>query len=212
VVFDPFGDFRTRGYLRNFEKLKDLAKIKVNEHIAFLTNLNEAFATLATQQVLHYSDILQTHKTLFGSLYPWAGEDRSVTAPNIAIAKAGRATMFAHPHSIQRAAEYALVRGQDISFMRAHPGEVMGQLAYAHPFLDGNGRTIMVLHCEMARRAGIAIQWNKMERNQYLTALTRELENPSKGELDRHLAPFLLLDAEVEGYPLALDNLKIFTK
>ena len=73
MVFDPFGDFVTRGYLRNFEKLKDLAKIKVNEHIAFLTNLNEAFATLATREVLHYGDILQTHKTLFGSLYPWAG-------------------------------------------------------------------------------------------------------------------------------------------
>ena len=120
--------------------------------------------------------------------------------------------MFAHPHSIQRAADYALDRGQDVAFVRVHPGEVMGLLAYAHPFLDGNGRTIMVLHCEMARRAGIAIQWDKMERKHYLTALTRELENPSKGELDRYLRPFLLLGAEAEGHPLGLDSLKIFTK
>lgn len=212
MVFDPFGDFGTRGYLRNYGKLKDLAKIKVNEHIAFLTNLNEAFVALAAKEILRYSDILQTHKILFSSVYPWAGQDRSVNAPNIAIAKAGRATMFAHPHSIQRAANYALDRGQDVRFMRAHPGAVMGLLAYAHPFLDGNGRTIMVLHYEMARRVKMAIQWDKVERSHYLSALTKELENPSSGELDHYLGSYLLFDADAEKFNLALETLKIFTK
>lgn len=41
-------------------------------------------------------------------------------------------------------------RGQDSPFMREQPGEVMALLAHAHPFLDGNGRTIMVLHAELA--------------------------------------------------------------
>jgi cell filamentation protein len=212
VVFDPFGDFSTRGYLRNFEKVKELTKVKVNEHVAFLTNLGEAFAALSAQETLRYSDVLQIHKILFGSLYPWAGDDRSVTAPNIAIAKAGRTTLFAHPNSIQRAADYALARGQDAEFMRVHPGEVMGLLAHAHPFLDGNGRTIMVVHCEMARRTGMAIRWDEVARLDYLTALTRELENPSQGELDRYLRPYLLFGTEAERYKLALNNLKIFTK
>jgi fido (protein-threonine AMPylation protein) len=29
--------------------------------------------------------------------------------------------------------------------MRERPGEVMGYFAHGHPFLDGNGRTIMVV-------------------------------------------------------------------
>jgi cell filamentation protein len=43
--------------------------------------------------------------------------------------------------------------------MRQKPGEVMGYLAHGHPFLDGNGRTIMLVHAELARRAGFGIDW-----------------------------------------------------
>jgi hypothetical protein len=47
VTFDPFGDFTTEGYLRNFEKEKDLAIVKRAENASFTTGLDEAFATLA---------------------------------------------------------------------------------------------------------------------------------------------------------------------
>jgi hypothetical protein len=33
VTFDPFGDFATEGYLRNFEKEKDLAIVKRGERV-----------------------------------------------------------------------------------------------------------------------------------------------------------------------------------
>ena len=212
MSFDPFEDFNTRGYLRNFDGSKDLARVKINEHIAFQTNLTEALALLKSKTTINYSDFLQTHKTLFGSLYPWAGEDRSANAPNIAIAKAGRSNMFAHPKAIRRAADYALQRGQDIEFMRSHPGDVMGLLAHAHPFLDGNGRTIMVLHCDMARRAHLGIKWANVERNAYLAALTRELESPAKDELDLFLKPYLLFDGDADAYSLALNSLRLFAK
>jgi len=41
--------------------------------------------------------------------------------------------------------------------MKQRPGEVMGYLAYGHPFLDGNGRAIMVVRAVMAERASISI-------------------------------------------------------
>ena len=43
--------------------------------------------------------------------------------------------------------------------MVSKPGEVMGYLAYGHPFLEGNGRTIMVVHSVLADRAGLRIDW-----------------------------------------------------
>jgi len=75
--------------------------------------------------------------------------------------------------------------------MTAHPGDVMGMLAYAHPFLDGNGRTIMVVHTELVTRAGISIDWAKTDKQDYLAALTRELDRPGKGELDNYLKSFV---------------------
>ena len=67
----------------------------------------------------------------------------------------------------------------------------MGLLAHAHPFLDGNGRTIMVIHTELAYRAGISIGWKQTDKVDYLTALTTELNDPGKGHLDAYLKPFI---------------------
>src|SRR6266478_4783925 len=77
VTFDPFGDFATEGYLRNFEKEKDLAIVRRAENASFMTGLDEAFATLAKSKVLAYDDVLKTHGILFGAVYPWAGQDRT---------------------------------------------------------------------------------------------------------------------------------------
>ena len=71
--------------------------------------------------------------------------------------------------------------------MKARPGEIMGYLAYAHPFLDGNGRTIITVHSVLAQRAGFSIDWSVTKKDAYLDALTKEIENPSKGHLDAYL-------------------------
>jgi cell filamentation protein len=52
VTFDPFGDFATEGYLRNFEKDKDLAIVKRAENASFTTGLDEPFASLAKVETL----------------------------------------------------------------------------------------------------------------------------------------------------------------
>lgn len=67
----------------------------------------------------------------------------------------------------------------------------MGYLAYAHPFLDGNGRTIMVLHAVLSQRAGFSIDWPMTGKADYLSALTKELDDPGKGCLDVYLKPFV---------------------
>ena len=116
--------------------------------------------------------------------YPWAGQDRSLTAPDIAIAKGGYATLFAHPADCRRAAEYALSQGQDVGFLRTHPGEVFGFLAHAHPFLEGNGRTILTVFAELTRRAGFHVKWEEIGKKEFLDTLTDELLSPSKGTMD----------------------------
>ena len=75
--------------------------------------------------------------------------------------------------------------------MREKPGLIMGYLAYAHPFLDGNGRTIMVVHGVMAQRAGFSIDWAATGKSGYLAALTKELDDPDKAYLDAYLKPYI---------------------
>ena len=139
MTFDPFGDFETEGYLRNFAGFKDPALVKKFEHDAFRARVGEAVTTLQTGTPLRYEDILATHQRLFQDVYPWAGQDRTATAPDLIIGKGGRFDLFAEAGDIRRAAEHALRLSQNLETMRAKPGEVMGYLAHAHPFLDGNG-------------------------------------------------------------------------
>jgi cell filamentation protein, protein adenylyltransferase len=128
VTFDPFGDFEGRGYLRNVEQEKDLDIVRRLEHVSFTTGLDDAFKQLAGIKKLSYEDVLDTHKTLFEAVYPWAGEDRTHNAPELAISRGG--VLFAHPQDIRRAIDVALESGQKKDFMRQEPGEVMGYLAY----------------------------------------------------------------------------------
>jgi len=196
VTFDPFGDFSTRGYLRNVAKAKDPEIVQRLLHNSFLTGIDPALDHLKARPALSYADVLQVHKTLFEAVFPWAGEDRQVNASHIFVKKG--AVIFAHPNDIRKAIDYALEKGQDKAFMAERPGEVMGYLAYGHPFLDGNGRTIMLIHAELARRAGVRIDWVATDKDQYLAALTQELEQPSKGKLDAYLRSFIRKGSETK--------------
>jgi len=189
-VFDPFKDFETSGYLRNKFAEKDPLIVQELEHQMFRASLDEAIAYLKKRKgALSYEDFLAIHRILFEGFYPWAGQDRAVTAPEIAINKAG--TWFCHPGHSRLAVQQGLRIGSDKHLLRKRPGEVMGLFAYGHPFLDGNGRTMLVIHTELCHRAGFCIEWHRTSKSDYLTALSNEIATPGKGLLDAYLLPFV---------------------
>jgi cell filamentation protein len=190
TILDPFGDYQTEGYLRNIYKEKDLAIIGHLETAAFEDQVHEAISFLRKLPGIDYQHITETHRILFDSIYPWAGQDRSENAPHIAIVKAGYKTLFAHPADIRRAAEYALQLAKDTTHLREHPGQVFGYLAHAHPFLEGNGRTILTIYAELCRRADFHIEWEGVEKNTFLRALTNDLLEPGCS-MDELLLPYV---------------------
>jgi cell filamentation protein len=199
-VLDPFGDYETVGYLRNTYREKDLLLVGHLETAAFEQEVLATVRFLRRCPSVQYQHVTETHYRLFNSLYPWAGRDRSITAPDIAIAKGGYSNLFAHPADCKRAAEYALNLGQDALYFRAHPGEVFGYLAHAHPFLEGNGRTILTIFAELTRRSRFHVTWEAIDKEQFLETLTRELLQPSKAIMDGLVLPYVqdgVLSAEV---------------
>ena len=189
MTFDPFGDFESRGYLRNFGGLKDAAAIKEAEHLAFCLNLPDAVEHLRQIDRITYLDVLDTHKILFGDIYPWAGQDRATVASTLMVSKGE--VQFAPPGHEELAVQHALRLAQEGNAMSKTPGVVIGYLSYGHPFLDGNGRTIIVVADELAYRAGISIDWASTDKQVYLGALTRELDDPRSGALDAYLGPHI---------------------
>jgi cell filamentation protein len=119
-VLDPWGDYETRGYLRNHHNEKDLRLVGRLETAAFEQEVVQVVRFLRRLPSLSYENVTETHQRLFHSVYPWAGQDRSATAPNIAIVKAGYKTLFAHPADVKRAADHALRLGQDTAYLQTH--------------------------------------------------------------------------------------------
>ncbi|KAI3591435.1 hypothetical protein D9X30_3642 [Cupriavidus sp. U2] len=189
-MFDPFGDFDTAGYLRNFEKLKDLEEVKIQEHAFFEANLEDALAYLnAVPGPLDYENFLEVHSILFRDFYPWAGQDRRMLDTGRLVGKGE--VQFEASERCRQAVEWGLRMGNDPSAMRRKPGVVMGAFAWGHPFLDGNGRAMLLVHTVLSARAGFCIDWPRTRKNDYLRALTAELQTPDKGILDRYLAPLV---------------------
>jgi cell filamentation protein len=189
-VLDPFEDFQTEGYLRNRYKEKDLAVVGRLETAAFRARVQPTLRYLRRVPDVRYEHVLETHRRLFDSVYPWAGQDRLENAPHLRIVKAGHRELFALPDSIRIAAEYALQLSRDKAFLREHPGQVFGYLAHAHPFLEGNGRTILTVYAELARRAGFHVLWEEIEKDLFLRTLTEELLRPGSA-MDALVLPYV---------------------
>ena len=162
MTFDPFGDFETRGYLRNHFGLKerpDLAHIEFNN---YRTVLPKALAHLEAS-ALNYDDVLTVHDILFSAIYPWAGQDRSTTAPDIAITRGGLDDMFCHPADCRRAGNHALRETATPATFADRPGEAYSDLCHSHAFLV-----------------------------EFLNCLTTDLRSPNEGHLDKFLRQYLL--------------------
>lgn len=193
-MFDPFNNYETEGYLKNFEKEKNLFIVKKLEQAVFNANLGKAMDYIFKCKVIEPKNLLQVHQILFDGLYPWAGldrqtlEKRKLLPPNLHIHKGN--IHFLHPSRILHSLEYTLNRAKSPQLMSKSPGSILGELAYIHPFLDGNGRTLLVVFNELCRRSNFSIDWSKINKTDYLMALTEEIENPSKNILNAYLLQF----------------------
>ncbi len=190
AIFDP-RRFRKTGYLRNVARAKDPDIVQRLQHNTFLTGIDAALAHLEDQPTLAYRDVLHTHETLFQGVDPWAGEDRLTNAPDLFIKKG--TVLFAHPQDIRKAVDYALQKGQDKVFMREKPGEACCVMDIP---LDGNDRIKLGRHAAHSPGAD-CIDWNPSfdKCGLKLSALTAELEEPGKGNLDQYLKPFIRDDS-----------------
>lgn len=212
MTFDPFGDFEAAGYLQNSLQLKDPTEVKESEHLSFELSIEEALAFLAQKKPIDYETVLKVHEILFSGFYHWAGKDRNELVPHLAVFKGShndpRSTVFERPDFIRIAVDYALQLAADKQHFRDHPGGVMGQLAFAHPFLDGNGRTILLVFMELCYRAEFAIDWSRTSKDDYLRALSDEIRAPRERHLDHYLNPFVIEITSRDEWPATISGIR----
>lgn len=111
-----------------------------------------------------YAGLQEIHRILFEEIYPFAGQTRKLN-----LSKGG--FRFAS----------ALYLDEALEKISAMPQESFGQIVakyvemdVAHPFLEGNGRSVRIWLDAMLRASlGKVVDWQKIPREDYLLAMER---------------------------------------
>lgn len=137
--------------------------------------LAQAEADISAVQVARLSDgkhipgkydlphLQKFHKFIFGDIYPWAGEIRTV---NIY-----KERHFAFVHAIPGYSEQVFGDLKKANFLKGRGREEFTaglvktycDINALHPFREGNGRSQRAFLSQLARDAGYDIQWSRMD-------------------------------------------------
>ena len=161
MPLDPYTDPVT-GVLRNKLGLVTAAELEAAEreitHAALIL-LRES----PVQATYDLSHLCAIHRRIFGDIYDWAGQVRTV-----AIAKG---SMFCLPQFIEPAAAEIHRQLRDENFLRGLARDhFVGRVAYhlgevnaVHPFREGNGRTQRAFFEQLAADAGNTLAWQRLD-------------------------------------------------
>lgn len=169
MTWDPYLDLE-HGVLRNQLGITDADELRQVE--AEFTAIRIAkLVRLGLPGDYGLAHLQAFHREIFGGLYDWAGQLRTVT-----IAKGGG--MFCRPEHIEADAEELFawlarsnqLRGLDRAPFLDELTELMSDLNALHPFRDGNGRTQRAFVGQLAREAGHPIRWVLLDREENIAA------------------------------------------
>lgn len=166
--------------LRNKFGVTDKTELDSLEFSFIRANMKQALEMLQLEKEITLLSWQRCHLILFNDLYPWAGQIRHLEA------RRGHVP-FNFKNDIESSTNDMLSRSKDSSFFRDHLGEVYSVLAFNHPFIDGNGRTLNAVFTELARRNDFGISWDRVNKETYLSALTNGVMFMMYDSLNRYL-------------------------
>ncbi len=121
----------------------------------------------------------QVHKYLFDGLYDFAGEVRTKN-----ISKGG--FRFANTLYLQEILA-KIEKMLDTTFEQII--EKYAEMNIAHPFMEGNGRSMRIwLDLILKKHLGKCIDWQKVDKNEYLSAMIRSHVNNLELQVLLHTA------------------------
>jgi len=163
---DPFLYPGTKTLINLFN-IKDPEKLQELESAYYHVRLNQ----LCPLGKFDYDHLKDVHYHLFGDVYPWAGQERTID-----IAKNN--SYFAHVKFLTREMNKTFSKLQGEYYLQGlEKNEFCIRLAHyfneinaAHPFREGNGRTLRLFTESLANQAGYKLRWIDVGKKEYLAA------------------------------------------
>lgn len=168
MPYDPYSNPDT-GVLFNKLGLGTVGELEAAER-----EITHAALILLRESPVHptfdLSHLRAVHKRIFGDIYEWAGEIRTV-----AIA---RGDPFCLPQYIEPSAAAIFrelhgenfLHGLDRDAFAGRLAYYLGEVNALHPFREGNGRTQRAFFEQLARDAGFTLDWQHLDPSRNVEA------------------------------------------
>lgn len=161
MSWDPYIDLET-GVLRNRLGITDAVELAQVESELTSYRLIELRRTDLSGRY-DLAHLQAFHRYIFGDLYDWAGELRSVSI--------GKGDLFCLPQHLGPFAEEVFgklaraghLRGLERAAFVDGLTALLADVNALHPFREGNGRTQRAFLAQLARDAGHPIHWARMD-------------------------------------------------
>lgn len=188
---DPYVDAST-GVLVNLLGIEDAHDLAVAEAEIVTARIRQL-----DDEPLHgdydVAHLQAFHRHLFGDVYPWAGDFRTV---NIA-----RTSSFGDWRHIRTYLDWVFadlatedhLKGLARDDLVPRLAHYLGEVNAAHPFREGNGRTQRAFFRQLARDAGWSLRWSTVTADENTAASEASLQGdngPLEALLRNALTPF----------------------
>ena len=150
--------------------LKNLANIKDNEKLrqmeGDLTVIGMAVVYAKKYDKFDINTLCDIHKTIFGGLYEWAGEFRTIQMTKSEKVLGGDTVRYAEPSQISKQLKDIF---KEISKLKPNMPKqelvfklvrITSTIWHIHPFREGNTRTVVAFSVLLADYLGIDLDYN----------------------------------------------------
>lgn len=161
MSWDPYLDLET-GVLRNLLGITDrLTLAEAESELTSFRLIELSESTLPGNYDLAH--LRAFHRFIFGEIYDWAGQLRTVSI--------GKGALFCRPEELMpraagvfgRLAADGRLRCRSCTAFVDGLCPLLAEINFLHPFREGNGRTQRAFLGQLARAAGHPIRWAELD-------------------------------------------------
>jgi len=173
TVFKPLSDnsvfYPNKSIQVNYFNIKDKKKLKKIENHIYPLRLAEILKNEKPTK-FDFEFLKDLHSSLFGDIYPHAGEVRTFSA--------SKRIVFCQPEFIENMSITLFKKLQNDRYLtnkdrRSFINDLayyMGEMEALHPFTDGNGRATRIFFHFLSLHANYQIQWFEIDPDDLLEA------------------------------------------
>ncbi len=195
-TLDPYVDPAT-GVLKNRLGISDPELLERAE-ATFAAVRSYEMAVEPVHGSFDLAHLQRIHKRLFGDVYDWAGEIRTVDISKGNTRFASFLQIKPYAPTITGALSHEnFLKGLDSDAFSARAGEILGELNVLHPFREGNGKSLREYISQLAHGAGYGIDWQAVNHEEMIEASIRAYHGDTNGLIRLIRANIQDLDQEL---------------